>query len=176
MCYVHQGKKRVEEKAFNYSRPSSWKGFQDSELGMRQSFMGTPLLSPPPLPALERRVDYMSTKKKNQYFSLHAALIFYLFCFCRVESLNNCWSVTKLMTLFCLLQNNSTVLGMCIGMLSCPSLAVCCGISDWAIPDIRLVTTQKKLPLSSLVCCYVGLKAEDCQENFQDAGTNSSLM
>lgn len=45
---------------------------------MRQSFVGIPLLSPPPLPALGRRVDYMSTKN-NQYFSLHAALIFFIY-------------------------------------------------------------------------------------------------
>lgn len=161
MCYAHQGKKRVEEKAFNYSRPESWKGFQDSELGMRQSFMGTPLLSPPPLPALGRRVDYMSMKKKgkkNQYFSLHTALIFYLFCFCWLESLNNCWSnwwhyfASYRITAFPRAQTKRDPL--CIGMLSRPSLAVCCGISDWAIPDVRLVTVQKKIAVVKSCVLY----------------------
>jgi len=58
---------------------------------MRRSFVGI-LLSPPPLPALERRVDYMSMKKKtktkqqtNQYFSLHAALVFLFILFLFAE-------------------------------------------------------------------------------------------
>lgn len=87
-------------------------------------------------------------------------LFFYFFCFCWLGNLNNCWSVTKLMALFCLLQNNSTSKSteqmgpsLCIGMLSCSPLAECCGISDWAIPDVRLITVQKNLLLSSLVCC-----------------------
>lgn len=186
MCHAHQGKKRVEVKAFNYSRPASWKGFQDSELDMRQSFLGTPLLPPPPLPALRRRVDYMSMKKKkNQYFYLLAVLSFYLFCFCWLESLNNCWSVTKLMTLFCLLQNNSTSKStdqkgpsLCVGVLSCPPWLCAVGFLIEPFLMLGLLQCRKNCccqVLHAVLCC-VGLKAENCQENFKDTGTNSSLM
>lgn len=49
-------------------------------------------------------------KPPNQYFSLHAGLGFYLFWFCLLGNLN-CRSVTKLMTLFCLPQNDGTCKG-----------------------------------------------------------------
>lgn len=80
VCHAYQRKKGWK-KLFNYSRPASWKGFQDSELGMRHSFVGT-LLSPPPLPALGRRVDYMSMekRKKSIFFSSRSSwFLFILF-------------------------------------------------------------------------------------------------
>lgn len=48
---------------------------------MRQSFMGTPLLSPPPLPALGRRVDYRSMKKKEKKINifLFIQLLFFIY-------------------------------------------------------------------------------------------------
>lgn len=174
-CHAYQGgKKRVEETVFNYSRATSWKEFQDREPGMRCSFVGT-LLSSLPLPAMGRRVDYMSMKKKKINFSLHAALGFYLFWFCLLGNLNNCLSVTTLMTLFCLAQNGSTSKStgqksispkgalsapLCaqVGMFSCPSLALCCEAAcHWAILlAVGFVTMQKNLLLSVLpaVLCY----------------------
>lgn len=54
---------------------------------MRHSFVGT-LLSPPPLPALGRRVDYMSMEKKKKIniFLFTQLLVF-------IYSVFACWEV-----------------------------------------------------------------------------------
>lgn len=51
---------------FNYSRPASWKGFQDSEVGMiaASGALCFPLLSA----ALGRKVDYTDMEKNPSIF------------------------------------------------------------------------------------------------------------
>lgn len=93
--------------------------------------------------------------------------------------------MTKLMTLFCLLQNNSTSKStdqkgpsLCAGMLSCPSPCPC-AVRFLIEPFLMLGLLQCRKNCCCQVLCavlyYVGLKAK-LSRKFQDAGTNSSLM